>query len=216
MKIAVSAAVFLIALVSLAVDTFSGVNSEKVDVPNPTTQVGQVSASALNQSKFTYARVVKVVDGDTVTVQPDTALNSNGEKFTLRLIGINTPETVDPRKKVECFGKEASAEAKRLLLGKIVRLEYDDSQDTKDKYGRLLAYLYVVDDSSDSTENDQIGSVAELFFNKYMIERGYAYEYTYEKVYRYQKDFKAAQQVAESSQIGLWSPDACNTGQKRV
>ncbi len=151
-------------------------------------------------------RVSKVVDGDTVVVEniPENKLSKNAsQRFTVRLIGINTPETVDPRKKVECFGKEASAKAKEMLLGKMVRLEYDDTQDTIDKYGRRLAYVFIQD------------TTAEIFFNRYMIEQGYAYEYTYSKAYKYQAEFKSAQKTAEAGGRGLWAPQTCG-GRKSV
>ena len=132
--------------------------------------------------------VVKVVDGDTLKI------DMNGKEETLRLIGINTPETVDPRKPVECFGKEASNEAKKLLTGKKVRVEKDPTQAERDKYQRLLAYVYGEDG---------------LFFNKYTIEQGYAYEYTYDVPYKYQDEFKTAQRTAETAKRGLWAPGVC-------
>jgi hypothetical protein len=64
-----------------------------------------------------------------------------------------------------------------------------------DKYGRLLAYVYREDG---------------LFYNKYMIEQGYAHEYTYNTPYKYQSEFKAAQKFAQENSRGLWSPDTCN------
>ncbi len=93
-------------------------------------------ASLPSSSSTDLYSVVKVVDGDTVT------LSHNDKKETVRLIGINTPETVDPRKPVECFGKEASAQAKALMTGKNVRIEKDASQGDYDKYERLLAYVF--------------------------------------------------------------------------
>lgn len=135
-------------------------------------------------------KVVKVVDGDTIDVDID------GKTERLRLIGINTPETVDPRKPVECFGKEASAKAKELLSGKNVKLEYDSTQDTRDKYGRLLAYVFREDG---------------LFYNDWTIRNGYAYEYTYNVPYKYQSLFKEAQKFASDNQLGLWSPNSCQT-----
>src|SRR5689334_10458762 len=73
--------------------------------------------------------VVKVVDGDTIDVSQGTT------KYKIRIIGINTPETVDPRRPVQCFGKEASAKAKEILTNQSVRLESDPTQSDKDKYG---------------------------------------------------------------------------------
>ncbi len=132
--------------------------------------------------------VSRVVDGDTLTVE------MNGKQEVLRLIGINTPETVDPRKPVECFGKEASTEAKEILTGKKVHLESDSSQGERDKYNRLLRYVFLEDGTN---------------FNKLMIEAGYAYEYTYNTPYKYQKEFKEAQKKAEGNKRGLWADGTC-------
>ncbi len=137
--------------------------------------------------KDTYP-VVKVVDGDTVAVL------MNGKPVTLRLIGLDTPETVDPRKPVQCFGKAASDKAKELLTGKTVRLEFDASQGTLDKYGRTLAYVYLPDGT---------------LFNEYMIFTGYAHEYTYNLPYKYQDRFKAAEKKAREEKKGLWADDTC-------
>lgn len=132
--------------------------------------------------------VTKVIDGDTVAIDMD------GISETLRLIGINTPETVDPRKPVECFGVEASNKAKAVLTGQEVSIETDTSQGERDKYGRLLAYVFLKDGTN---------------FNRLMIEEGYAYEYTYNLPYKYQSEFKEAQREAQTNNIGLWAQDAC-------
>jgi micrococcal nuclease len=79
--------------------------------------------------------VVRVVDGDTVIVA------GGGRREDVRLLGIDTPETVDPRRPVGCFGPEASAYTKHLLTGRRVRLEYDRVR--RDRYGRTLAYVYL-------------------------------------------------------------------------
>ena len=112
----------------------------------------------------------------------------------IRMIGLDTPETVDPRKPVQCFGREASAQAKTILGGQQVYLETDPSQDTIDKYGRTLAYVW---------------TASGRLFNLDMIADGYAFEYTYDLPYRYQADFKAAEGDARTQSRGLWSPDAC-------
>jgi micrococcal nuclease len=132
--------------------------------------------------------VIKVVDGDTI------AILMNGKSETLRLIGIDTPETVDTRVEVQCFGKESSEKMISLLGGKKVRLEIDPKEGERDKYKRLLAYVFREDG---------------LFVNKYMIEEGYAYEYTYDTTYKYQKEFKAAEVKAKDSEKGLWAPNVC-------
>lgn len=152
--------------------------------------VNKTSEVNLNtNNQYTYYSITEVVDGDTVKV------NISGTNETLRLIGLDTPETVDPRKPVQCFGKEASNKGKELLIGKKVRIEKDSTQGDKDKYGRTLAYIY--------TEGG-------LFYNKYMIEQGYAHEYTYSTPYKYQAEFKQAQKTAEQNKAGLWSPSTCN------
>ncbi len=136
-----------------------------------------------------YYSVVKVIDGDTVNI------NKDGEIVTLRLIGLDTPETVHPSKPVECFGKEASDFAKEMLTGKQVRIEMDSSQGTYGKYGRTLAYVYLKDGTH---------------FNKYMIKEGYGYEYTYDLPYKYQAEFKQAQKEAQANKRGLWAPNVCD------
>lgn len=167
-----------------------------------TVQETQVSETAVNESivadtntetstpantQKTYL-VTKVVDGDTLTISKD------GLSVTLRLIGIDTPETVHPSKPVECFGTEASNKAKSLLSGKYITLETDDSQGTYDKYQRMLAYVYLPDGT---------------MFNKYMISEGYAYEYTYGTPYKYQSEFKQAQSSAKQNKKGLWADGVC-------
>ncbi len=163
----------------------------KSESPKPTEAkaVQSVTSTTKPAPQYTYYSVTSVVDGDTVKV------NINGTVETLRLIGMDTPETVDPRKPVQCFGKEASNKAKELLVGTKVRLEKDSTQGELDKYGRTLAYIYREDG---------------LFYNKYMIEQGYAHEYTYNTSYKYQAEFKAAQKTAQENQRGLWSPTTCN------
>lgn len=140
-------------------------------------------AANQNQESQIYHPVVKVVDGDTIHV------NINGIVEKIRLIGINTPETVDPRKPVECFGPEASSRAKDLLQSKQVYLEKDQSQQDRDRYGRLLRYVTTKDG---------------LFYNKEIIRQGYANEYTYKYPYKYQQEFMQAESIARQEKLGLW------------
>ncbi|MCX6766852.1 MAG: thermonuclease family protein [Candidatus Moranbacteria bacterium] len=134
-------------------------------------------------------KVQRVIDGDTISV------SINGKNETLRLIGMDTPETVDPRKPVQCFGREASTKAKEILTGKMVRLESDSTQSNRDKYQRLLRYVFLEDGT---------------FFNKLMIGDGYAHEYTYQSnPYKYQAEFIKAEKQARENNRGLWSPDSC-------
>lgn len=132
--------------------------------------------------------VVAIVDGDTIKVSIDDKVE------TLRLIGIDTPETKDPRKPVQCFGKEASAKAAELLSGHQVRLEGDPTQGDRDKYGRLLRYVWREDG---------------LFFNEWMLRNGYAHEYTYNLPYMHQTPFKSAERYASENNLGLWNQATC-------
>jgi len=151
--------------------------------------INQNSDTESSDQSAVYS-VVSVVDGDTIKVSID------GKTETLRLIGIDTPETVDPRKPVQCFGTEASNKAKELLSGKKVRLEADSTQGELDKYDRLLRYVFLEDGT---------------FFNKEMIALGYAHEYTYQSnPYKYQADFKVAEKDAREQSKGLWNPSTCN------
>jgi micrococcal nuclease len=133
--------------------------------------------------------VSKVIDGDTLDV------TQRGETRRVRLIGINTPETLDPRKPVECFGREASNFSKHVATGKVVTLESDPTQDVVDKYGRLLAYVYLPDGT---------------MLNKKLVAEGYAYEYTYKTPYLRQGEFKEAEKNARSMALGLWNEKTCS------
>ena len=138
-------------------------------------------------------RVTSVIDGDTLKVTED------GLTVTVRMIGIDTPETVHPSKPVQCFGKEASEKAKALLTDAVVHLEFDNSQGIHDKYGRLLAYVFLENGTN---------------VNEYMIVEGYAYEYTYNVPYKYQYAFKEAEVSARVQKKGLWADGVCDELQK--
>ena len=160
-----------------------------------TTETRSESASSptTDIASYKWYPVVKVVDGDTLTIAKD------GKNVTLRLIGLDTPETVDPRKTVQCFGKEASDKAKQLLSGASVRIEMDPSQGELDKYKRTLAYVYVPANSKPEG----------ILVNEYMIREGYGHEYTYNLPYKYQTEFKAAEKSAREEKKGLWADNAC-------
>jgi micrococcal nuclease len=127
-------------------------------------------------------QVIRVVDGDTIVV----AINQKPE--TIRLLGINTPETVAPNRPVQCFGPEASARTKELLETKIIRLESDPSQDDRDKYKRLLRFAFLEDEN----------------INETLVRDGYAKEYTYKTPHKYQQEFRAVQRSAKKNGLGLW------------
>lgn len=132
--------------------------------------------------------MVWVIDGDTIKVL------INNKEETVRLIGIDTPEVVDPRKPVQCFGIEASNKAKEILNGRSVILESDSTQGERDKYGRLLRYVFL------DKEN----------FNKIMISEGFAHEYTYkDNQYKYRNEFINSEKEARENKRGLWADNAC-------
>lgn len=123
-------------------------------------------------------KVVRVIDGDTLEI-------AGGER--VRYIGIDAPETVDPQKPVECFGPEATAKNKALVAGKTVRLEKDLTD--RDKYNRLLRYVYV----------------GETFINQELVRQGFALATAYSPDTKYQAELSAAQKEAQTSARGLWS-----------
>ena len=125
--------------------------------------------------------VERVVDGDTIIVR---------DVGRVRLIGVDTPETVHPSRPVEFFGKEASAFTKRLVDGKRVRLEYD--QQRTDRYGRTLAYVHLPDGT---------------FVNAEIIRLGYGHAYA-RFPFRYIEQFRQHQREARDRGRGLWSQTA--------
>ena len=130
-------------------------------------------------------RVARVIDGDTIEL-------GNGER--VRYIGIDTPETVDPRKPVQCFGVEASKKNKELVEGKSVRLEKDITD--RDKYNRLLRYVWIGD----------------TFVNLELVKQGFAQSYSYPPDIKYQDQFVGAQKEARETKTGLWGACPAVTG----
>jgi micrococcal nuclease len=152
--------------------------------PRPTTTAAPTTTTADPAPAIPDGRratIVRVVDGDTLVVDGDERV---------RLIGINTPETKDPRRPVECFGREASAAAEALLPpGTEVVLEAD--VEATDRYGRTLAYVRRLPDG--------------LFVNLDLVARGFAEVATYPPNVRYVDDLVAAQRLARAESRGLWS-----------
>jgi micrococcal nuclease len=120
----------------------------------------------------------RVVDGDTIVL-------SNNERD--RLIGVDTPETKHPQKPAEYYGKEATAFTNKMVGGKVVRLNYD--QQRRDKYGRLLAYVYLMDGT---------------FLNAEIIKQGYGHAYT-RFPFKYMEQFKQYEKEAREAKRGLWA-----------
>ena len=154
-----------------------------------TSCVGSVEQTAAPQGS--NASVVRVVDGDTIVA------DISGKSEKIRMIGFNTPESVDPRKPVECFGKEASARMKELLPPHTpIRLERD--AESRDVYGRLLAYVYR---SSDS-----------MFVNLEMVSEGYAHVLSIAPNTTYADRFRSAERVARDATRGLWAACPLRSG----
>lgn len=126
--------------------------------------------------------VVAVVDGDTLKVSLD------GDVETVRLIGVDTPETVHPSKPVEYFGKEASEFLKHLVLNRTVLLTKDAETANRDKYGRLLRYVYLDDGS---------------LVNALIIQRGFGHAYTRFPFTR-MEEFRSYERRAREAGEGLW------------
>lgn len=146
----------------------------------PPAPIATSSASIIVEGE--RVMVTEVVDGDTIKV-------SSGK--TVRFIGIDTPETKDPRRPVGCFGKEASNETKSLLDGKVVILKKDISE--TDKYGRLLRYIFL------PLESGQI-----LFVNDYLVREGFAKASTYPPDVKYNDTLREAEKQAREGNKGLW------------
>jgi micrococcal nuclease len=131
------------------------------------------------------ARVVRAVDGDTLVATAD------GRRFYVRLLGIDTPETHRPGRPVECGGPEASARMQQLAPpGTRVRLETDPTQDRVDRYGRLLAYVWLP--GGRLIEDEQLRS-------------GWATSYVFDgrPVSRYAR-LLASERVARRGRLGVW------------
>ncbi len=139
------------------------------------TNQGETEQRDVLPSSFATHRVAKVIDGDTIVLE-------NGEK--VRYIGINAPEIT---KKRDCFSSEAKKKNESLVLHKEVLLEKDVSE--RDKYNRLLRYVYLTDGT---------------FMNKTLVEEGYAYASSYPPDISRQEELLEAQREAQKNKKGLW------------
>lgn len=140
------------------------------------------SNESLNASPNS-ATVKRVVDGDTIEI----AIGGKTER--VRLIGVDTPETKHPTKGVECYGPEASAYTEQLLpTGTALRVERDI--EARDKYGRLLLYVYTAD--------------SKVFVNLDLVMNGYARPMVFEPNTAHKADFAQAATQAELRNVGLW------------
>jgi micrococcal nuclease len=167
-------------VVTVGLAALSACSSSPTSLPPATTAPGGVVANGI---------VERVVDGDTVVIRFD------GDVESVRLIGIDTPESVKPNSPVECFGNEAAAFTVALLPKDTpVRVERD--VEARDDYGRLLGYVIRADDA--------------LFINVEIVRRGYAQPLTIPPNVAHVDEFVQAARDAEAANLGLWS--SCASG----
>ncbi|MGD8374401.1 MAG: thermonuclease family protein [Candidatus Woesebacteria bacterium] len=155
-------------LIVLFASALYGMATDKVDI----TQAPEAG----------YYEVIKFTDGDTITV------SMNGTEEKIRLIGVDTPETKKPNSPVQCYGKEASSFTESLIGNNDVKLEADPVGDNRDRYDRLLRYVYLPDGT---------------LVNKEIIGQGYGFAYL---SFDFSKsdEFATAQEEAQNSKLGLW------------
>lgn len=161
---------WLIFLLLIAVGTLVALHLSKIDIKLPKNQPG-------------FYRVVKFDDGDTIEV------DMNGTAETVRFIGVDTPETHKPNTPVQCYGPEASEYTKNLIGTNKVRLQADPLDTNRDRYGRLLRYVYLPD-----------GRLVE----KELIKSGYGFAYI-QFPFLKSVEFKTDESMAKSAGKGLWS-----------
>jgi micrococcal nuclease len=129
------------------------------------------------------AVITRVVDGDTVKVR------IAGQTDTVRYIGMDTPETKKPGTPIQCYGKAASAYNERLVAGRSVRLRFDAER--RDRYGRLLAYVFRRPDG--------------LFVNAQLVREGFARTLTIPPNVAHVSIFRTLEHRARERDRGLWS-----------
>jgi endonuclease YncB( thermonuclease family) len=140
--------------------------------------------SAGSAAPFLAGTVVRAVDGDTIIVR-----GPGGRIEDVRLLGIDTPETVDPRKPVGCYGPQASAFTKHLVTGRAVALRYD--RELHDRYGRFLAYVWLT-------------GRRPLFVNAELVRLGYARTYPFPPNTAHAALFAGLERAAAVAGRGLW------------
>jgi micrococcal nuclease len=140
--------------------------------------------SHASSSTRTAAVIDHPIDGDTIAVR-----TRGGRSVHVRLLGIDTPETVDPRRPVGCYGPEASAYTKHLVTGRTVTLRYD--RELHDRYGRFLAYVW-------------LAGPRPVFVNAELVRRGYARSYPFPPNTAHAALFAGLERSAAVAGRGLW------------
>lgn len=127
--------------------------------------------------------VVSVLDGDTIKVM------FNGRRETVRLIGIDAPESKKPGVAVQCFSQKSASKMQSMVQSRTVRLVADPTQADRDRFGRLLRHVFQLDGRNVALE---------------LIGGGYGREFTYSRAYAGQSTYRAAEQTAKAAHAGLW------------
>jgi micrococcal nuclease len=199
--------ILIFAVVLLTAGFFAGRFFALRETPQLAVPVSGIGSAASVESTVNGEElylVTRVIDGDTIEIEvsdPSTHSMDSGQagaqgKDRVRYIGMDAPETVDPRKPVQCFGVEAARRNKELVEGKSVRLEKDVSE--RDKYGRLLRYVFLADGT---------------FVNLELVKEGYAAASTFPPDVKYATMFAAAEKGARAAERGLWQ--ACANADSR-
>lgn len=161
---------WLVLILLLTIGTFLVIRLSHIDIKLAVSQPG-------------LYRVVTVDDGDTITV------DMNGSTETIRFIGVDTPETHKPNTPVQCYGPQATDYTKNLIGKQKVRLQADPLNTNRDRYGRLLRYVYLPDNT---------------LLEQKLLTEGYGFAYTFFPLSK-AKEFEAYEQQAKAAGKGLWS-----------
>ena len=174
--------IFLIIIIVIYIKQFIDDRYLNYDIENVT--IDNISGDTIEVT------ISRVIDGDTIEVTPI----DNKNNLRVRLIGINTPETVDENRPVECYGKEASDYVKNNFEGKKAIIVYDSKKEKRDDYGRELAYVELIN-------NDN----ATYDLGEQLLELGLAEEYTYKyEYYQLRSIYRQLEKKARREKIGLW------------
>lgn len=168
-----------------------GVIAAPTATPQPSMQGGDTptdAGSALGEV-VAVGVVTRVVDGDTVEVT-----DARSTRIKVRVLGIDTPETQDPRTGVQCWGPEATANAKQALSGNQVQLRVDPPQDASERYGRVLAYVILPNGANYSVEAARAGAARSYVYGRPVLAHA---------------QIVAAENTAKAARRGLWGPP-CN------
>ncbi|MEM4267147.1 MAG: thermonuclease family protein [Candidatus Nanoarchaeia archaeon] len=160
-------------------------NKNNLFFKNSLTNSPTIILKTKENKTYTTSYVSQIIDGDTIEL-------NTGER--VRYIGINAPEIKHKDKKIRCLAEEAKRINAQLVLNKTVILYKDISE--KDKYGRLLRYIFTIDN--------------DVFVNDYLVRQGYAYASSFPPDVSYEKLFQEAQADAQKNERGLWSKNVCN------